>query len=122
LPEDETALATLCRELQDRFGPMPQAVQRLVEVVGIKILARLLALERLEQRRGEVFVTFHPQTPVQPDQVLLWLQSTGLRFRFPSEHVIGIALPETAPEARFALLKKHLQQLLAGVSMLPLSP
>jgi transcription-repair coupling factor (superfamily II helicase) len=115
--EDETALTALCRELQDRFGPMPQAVQRLVAVVEIKSLARPLALERLEQRRGEVLLTFHPQTPVQPDQLLQWLQSTGLRFRFPSEHVIGIALPETAAEARFALLKKHLQQLLAGVSM-----
>jgi transcription-repair coupling factor (superfamily II helicase) len=115
--EDEPALAGLCQELKDRFGPMPEAVQRLLTVVEIKILARRLALERVEQRRQEVCLTFHPQTPLQPDHLLQWIQSAGIVFRFPSEQVACVVVAAEAPEARLAQLKKLLQQLLAGASM-----
>jgi transcription-repair coupling factor (superfamily II helicase) len=114
---DLAALATLCGELQDRFGPLPDMVQRLVAVVEIKTLARQLALERLEQRRDEVCLTFHPQTPVPLDQLLHWLQTAVPGFRFLSEHVVGVSMTESTSEARLALLKKHLQQLVASVSM-----
>jgi transcription-repair coupling factor (superfamily II helicase) len=115
--EDLTACARLCQEVQDRFGPMPDAVQRLGAVVEIKTLARQLAIERLEQRRDEVRLTFHPQTPVQPDQLLQWLHAVGPGFRFHAEHTVCVAIAETTSEARLAWLKKHLQQLLVGVSM-----
>jgi transcription-repair coupling factor (superfamily II helicase) len=96
---------------------MPEAVQRLVAVVDIKILARRLALERVEQRRHEVCLAFHPQTPIQPDHLLQWLHSAGMAFRFPSEQTACMVMTAEAPEARLGQLKKLLQQLLAGVSM-----
>jgi transcription-repair coupling factor (superfamily II helicase) len=115
--EDMTALDTMTQELQDRFGPLPEEVQRLLAVVEIKILARQLALERLEQRRDHVSLTFHPQTSIQPDRLLQWLQSIAPGFRFQSEHVVRIPLFASTPEARLTLLKKRLQQLLPGGSM-----
>jgi transcription-repair coupling factor (superfamily II helicase) len=92
-------------------------VQRLVAVVEIKILARRLALERVELRRGELCLTFHPHTAVTPEHVLHWLQASGTPFRFPSEQVVCVEVSAAAPEERLARLKKLLQQLLAGASM-----
>jgi transcription-repair coupling factor (superfamily II helicase) len=114
---EHTALDDLRHELQDRFGKPPEAVLQLLAVMDLKILARQLALERIEQRGTDVLLTFHPQTPVDPARLLQWLQATAPGFRFPSEHVVRIPLPKATPEARLALLKKRLQQLQGDGSM-----
>ena len=114
---EPAALEALRQEIQDRFGPPPPAVERLLLVIELKLLARQLFLERIEQRGREVLLTFHPQTPVEPHRLLQWLQTTAPRFRFHSEHVVCMPLPRTTAEARLLLLKKRLQQLYAGVSM-----
>jgi transcription-repair coupling factor (superfamily II helicase) len=114
---EPAALEALRQELQDRFGPPPPAVERLLLVIEVKLLARQLFLERIEQRGLEVLLTFHPQTPVEPHRLLQWLQTTAPRFRFHSEHVVRMPLPRSTAEARLLLLKKRLQQLHAGASM-----
>jgi transcription-repair coupling factor (superfamily II helicase) len=115
---DMAALGAMAQELRDRFGALPDAVQQLLAIVEIKILARQLALERLEQRPGAMVLTFHAQTPVQPDQLLRWLQSAAPDFRFQSEQVVRVPLPASvSAEARLAWLKKLLQELLADGSM-----
>jgi transcription-repair coupling factor (superfamily II helicase) len=115
--EDAAALEALTQELQDRFGTPPDAVTRLLAVVELKVLACQLALERIEQRDGAVWLTFHPQTPLQPDQLLQWLQSIGSAFRFQGEHAVRVPLAASTPEARLVVLKKHLQHLLTSGSI-----
>ena len=95
----------------------PPAVERLLLVIELKLLARQLLLERIEQRGLEVLLTFHPQTPVEPQRLLQWLQSSAPKFRFQSDRVVRMPLPRTTAEARLTLLKKRLQQLHVGVSM-----
>jgi len=114
---EPAALDALRQELQDRFGTPPPAVERLLLVIELKLLARQLFLERIEQRGLEVLLTFHPQTPLEPPRLLQWLQSTAPRFRFQSDRVVRMPLPRTTAEARLMLLKKRLQQLHAGASM-----
>jgi transcription-repair coupling factor (superfamily II helicase) len=114
---EPAALEALRQEIQDRFGPPPPAVERLLLVIEVKLLARQLFLERIEQRGLEVLLTFHPQTPIEPHRLLQWLQTTAPHFRFHSEHVVRMPLPRTTAEARLLLLKKRLQQLHVGVSM-----
>jgi transcription-repair coupling factor (superfamily II helicase) len=111
------ALDHLRQELQDRFGPPPPAVERLLLVIELKLRARQLFLERIEQRGMEVLLTFHPQTPVEPHRLLQWLQTTAPRFHFRSERVVCMPLPRSTAEARLVLLKKRLQELHVGVSM-----
>lgn len=114
---DVTALEALQQEIHDRFGAPPLAVSRLFVVIELKLLARQVLLERLEQRGGEVLLTFHPQTPIEPARLLQWLQTTTPKFRFQSERVVRMPLPRTTADARLALLKKRLQQLCTGASM-----
>jgi transcription-repair coupling factor (superfamily II helicase) len=89
----------------------------LLEVVECKILARQLTLERVEQQRDAVLLSFHPQASIDSTVLLQWLQSAVPDFRFQSERVIRLSLGGDTPQVRLALLKKHLQQLRRSASI-----
>jgi transcription-repair coupling factor (superfamily II helicase) len=115
--ESDETLAVLRRELRDRFGALPAAVERLFEVVACKLLARRLALERIDYQRGAIRLTFHAQTPVGSADLLCWLGAHAPGYQFQSDRVVRCPLPGATPEARLQGLKKLLQQLWASVSM-----
>ncbi|HEU4440134.1 MAG TPA: transcription-repair coupling factor, partial [Methylomirabilota bacterium] len=57
-------------ELADRFGPLPEAVEALLGVVGLRVAARPLGIERIEAGGGRAVLTFAASTPVTPSRVL----------------------------------------------------
>ncbi len=111
---NSAALQALRNEIQDRFGVLPEATRQLLEVLEIKILARQLALERIEQRGRDICLAFHASTPLAPERLLPWLESDNPGFRFQSERVVCIPEPAGAPAERLQRLKSSLQRLLAG--------
>jgi len=115
--EDDGALEALRQEIRDRFGPLPLPVTHLLAVVELKILARHLALERIESKPHAALLTFHPQTPVDAAVLLRWLEATETLFQFQSDHVVRLPLKGSAAEARLTFLKKHLQRLRASASL-----
>src|SRR4029453_11403506 len=52
-------------ELADRFGPLPESVEALLDVVGLRVAARSLGVERIEAGGGRAGLTFaaSPQVP-----------------------------------------------------------
>ena len=108
------ALRELRNEIQDRFGVLPEVTQQLLAVLDIRILARQLALECIEQRGSEVLLAFHASTPLGPERLLPWLQSDHPGFRFESEHVVCIPEAPGAPAERLMRLKGSLQRLLVS--------
>jgi transcription-repair coupling factor (superfamily II helicase) len=115
--ENEGDLKALQQEMRDRFGPLPVSVTQLFAIVALKILARQLALERIETKQRSAFLTFHPQTPVDSAVLLRWLEATETLFQFQSDHVVRLPLKGPDVEARLTFLKKHLQRLQASVSL-----
>jgi transcription-repair coupling factor (superfamily II helicase) len=115
--ESDAMLAVLRQELRDRFGALPVSVERLLEVVTCKLLARRVALERVDSRRGTVRLTFHAQTPVRSEALLQWLEATVPSYQFQSERIVQFPLTGATPAARLQELKKHLQQLQPSASM-----
>ena len=115
--EDDRALDRLQQEIRDRFGPLPAPVIHLLAIVELKILARQLALERIESKPQAVLLTFHPETQVDSTVLLRWLEATETLFQFQSDHVIRLPLPGHRADARLAFLKKHLQRLRASASL-----
>jgi len=62
-------LALLYGETLDRFGALPEAMERLFEVMQIRVLAKTLKLEYVEVRHGIMNIRFHEQAKL-PDQGL----------------------------------------------------
>jgi transcription-repair coupling factor (superfamily II helicase) len=55
--QDARALESLRRELRDRFGPLPDAVDRLLQVAELRILAADRQVSTLETKDGRVMLT-----------------------------------------------------------------
>jgi transcription-repair coupling factor (superfamily II helicase) len=76
------------RELRDRFGPLPEAAVRLLDVVALRLDAKALRLERLEVRGGHALLTFASSTPVPPQRIVDLLRIHGRRLRTVREFVL----------------------------------
>jgi transcription-repair coupling factor (superfamily II helicase) len=83
----------LRRELRDRFGPLPEATSRLLDVVALRLEARALRLERLEVRAGRALLTFARSTPVRPERLIELLRRHGRRLRTVRECVLEAVIP-----------------------------
>ena len=58
------------RELEDRFGPLPRAVEHLLEYAVLKALCEKLLVASVERHGEQVAIKFHVQTPLRPEQVV----------------------------------------------------
>ena len=56
-----TDLASLRRELRDRFGPLPAPVERLLEVADLRLVAAAHGVSSIEVTEGKVKLTRHGQ-------------------------------------------------------------
>ena len=89
-------LALLYGETLDRFGALPPAMERLFEVMQIRVLAKALKLEYVELRHGLVNIRFHEQAKL-PDQGLRQLMDVwkgSLEFLSPRAFRVTMAQQE----------------------------
>jgi transcription-repair coupling factor (superfamily II helicase) len=63
--EDERE--ALRRELADRFGPPPPAIDNLLDYAVLKSLCERLQISSVDRRANEAAIKFHPTTSVSPE-------------------------------------------------------
>lgn len=78
-------------ELQDRFGPLPSAVEHLLSALDLKAKARSLRIKEIDARRDLVRIAFGPAPPVAPERIMGLLHAMGGELRY---------LPDDALELR----------------------
>ncbi|MCI0547991.1 MAG: transcription-repair coupling factor [Candidatus Rokubacteria bacterium] len=101
----DAELQAMREELIDRFGPAPPAVEALLDIVGIRAVARRLELERLEARGGRAALTFRPSTPVRPERILDAIRRSKGRLTMRKEYTMDAQIPERPwPAVRDAVL------------------
>ncbi|MGB9604668.1 MAG: TRCF domain-containing protein, partial [Bryobacteraceae bacterium] len=105
-------VAAIRAELEDRYGPLPDAVHWLLEYSLLKGMARKLGIEAIERSHGRLRVRFHRESPVDPARLAAIVQRVpGVRFtpagvlELPLD---GLHDPATVLEG----LKRHLGELL----------
>ncbi len=54
------------KELEDRYGAVPEAVRNLLEYSGLKTTAEQLGIEAIDRRHTQLNVKFHPETHIEP--------------------------------------------------------
>jgi transcription-repair coupling factor (superfamily II helicase) len=93
-------------ELADRFGPLPESVEALLDVVGLRVTARALGVERIEAGGGRAVLTFAASTQVTPQRVLKAIAASRGALALRKEYTVDARIPaEPWPAVRDALAK-----------------
>jgi transcription-repair coupling factor (superfamily II helicase) len=101
----DAELAELRAELADRFGPLPEPAQQLIDVVRIRIAARALGIERVESGEGSAVITFAPSTPVEPSALIKAIHASRGRLKMRREFTVEAAVARGGwPAVRDSLL------------------
>lgn len=77
-------LALLNGEIQDRYGPLPEPVERLFEVMQIRILAKSLRLASLHVKDGAAMLAFDPKAALPEGGIRSLMDRYRGRFKLVS--------------------------------------
>ncbi len=107
-------LALLHGEIQDRYGALPEPVERLFEVMQVRLLAQALRLAQVEVKPGPppaAVVTFDPKAAVPEAGVRKIMDRYQRRFRLRSPLSFEVQMPQPDWASVFPELTAALQTL-----------
>jgi transcription-repair coupling factor (superfamily II helicase) len=79
--ETEEDAQRIQEELEDRYGPVPEAVVNLLRFSLLKSLAKRAGIEAIDRRAGALNVKFHQQSKIDPHRLLEIVNTTtGAQF------------------------------------------
>jgi len=107
-------LALLHGEIQDRYGALPDPVERLFEVMQVRVLAQTLRLAQVEVKPGPpaaVALTFDPKAPLPEAGIRKVMDRYQRRFRLRSPLSFEIQMPQPDWGSVFPELTAALQTL-----------
>jgi transcription-repair coupling factor (superfamily II helicase) len=85
---DDAEIDELRAELADRYGPLPEPAQRLLDIVRIRVAARALGIEKVEAGEGRALITFAASTSVDPSRLVAAVQASRGRLKFKREYTL----------------------------------
>ncbi len=99
-------------ELRDRYGPLPEPVEKLLSLIDIRILCRRIHVSELKTREGVARLIIESSTPLDPEKAA---RLADKNMTFLSESRLGIRLPGKGWRHDIEFLKASLEKLLATV-------
>ncbi|MFO0705912.1 MAG: transcription-repair coupling factor [Nitrospira sp.] len=104
-------LALLHGEIQDRYGPPPDPVERLLEVMQLRVHAKLLRLASIEVSHDSAVVTLGPKASIPEAAVHRMMDRLKKRLRFLSPLSFEMKMPHEDWGSIFSELNTTLQSL-----------
>ncbi len=105
-------LALLHGETQDRYGPLPPPVERLYEVMQVKLLAKTLKLESVEIQGTLIVIAFHEQAKL-PEEGVQWLLD---RCHDAIQFLSPLSFQREMPSEEWDVLYPELNTILQGLN------
>jgi transcription-repair coupling factor (superfamily II helicase) len=104
-------LALMHGEVQDRYGDPPEPVERLFEVMQIRLLAKQLRLQSVVAQPDAVVITFDPKAKIPEAAVHRLMDHHKKRLRFLSPLSFELRMPHEDWGSTFQELNATLQTL-----------
>ena len=89
-------LESLYRELEDRFGPVPEEASSLLALAEIRVLCKKLSIATLRERKGFVTVEFSKVSKISVDRLLRLMKESGQKIKL-DPHRPNILMIATGP-------------------------
>ena len=107
-PDDVEAFAA---ELIDRFGPLPDATEQLLQLVRIKQLCRKAGVAKVEAGPKGVLLAFHDNRFARPERLVGYIAEHGQTMRVRSDHRLVISGETKTPIERLKRVQTLVQDL-----------
>ena len=108
----EDGISALKEELIDRFGDIPELLNNLFRIAGLKLLLKKLKITELSQKGDYLYITFSNDTAVAPQRLLQLVKKNPKRFKLTPDSKFIVLVEkgkEIWEEARYIL-----QQMITG--------
>ncbi len=88
---EEDDRESFAAELIDRFGPLPDEVENLLQIVEIKQLCFKAGIDRIEAGPKGAVIGFYKDSPPNPDAVFRWMNEKGGAVKLrPDQKIVAI--------------------------------
>ena len=110
----ENELDTICSELEDRFGPLPDEVESLVSLAEIRVLCGKLHITSMMEHDGRIEVTFGRLSIINPEKCVRLIQESGGRIRLSKDKANKLIITTNVVDLKekSAFLRDKLMRLL----------
>ena len=110
----EEQVEELRGELLDRFGPLPESAQTLLELIHVKVRLRRLRIREARLSEDGLLLAFDAHTPVPVDRILQWAAREPDRLRLYPDNRLLIRFPSQMEGERLAAVRRILAWLEQG--------
>ena len=110
--ETESQLSDVASELEDRYGPPPQAVRNLLDYASLKLLCMRVGVNAIDRKRDAVTFKFRQNAAVDPEHLARFV-SGQKGAQFTPDGMLKFVLKATAAEEVLRAMRTVLEQLAA---------
>ncbi len=90
---EENDIDSFAAEMIDRFGPLPEEVENLLDIVTIKQLCRTAGVDRVEAGPKGAVIGFYNDTPPNPQKLIAWMGSKGASLKLrPDQKIVAVRI------------------------------
>ena len=109
--ETHDAIEAFAAELTDRFGPLPEEVRHLLDVVEIKGLCRQAGIEQIDAGPKGAVIAFRNKTFANPEGLIAFIREEGARVKLQPDHRLIYYANWATPEDRLQGTRELLKRL-----------
>ena len=109
--ESHEAIEAFAAELIDRFGPLPQEVRHLLDIVEIKGLCRQAGIEQIDAGPKGAVIAFRNKSFANPEGLIEFIRKEGKQVKLQPDHRLIYYANWETPEERLAGARDLLKRL-----------
>ena len=109
--ETHDTIEAFAAELIDRFGPLPEEVRHLLDVVEIKGLCRQAGIEQIDAGPKGAVIAFRNKTFANPEGLIAFIREEGARVKLQPDHRLIYYANWATPEDRLQGTRELLKRL-----------
>jgi transcription-repair coupling factor (superfamily II helicase) len=114
--DTSSEIDAVAAEIVDRFGPMPDEVKTLLEIVQIKALCRAANVAKIEAGAKGAVIAFRDNKFENPDGLIAWIGKEGPTVRVRPDQSIVVLRGWDRLDARLKGAKRLLETLVSLAS------
>ena len=109
---DEKAIADLRAEMEDRYGPLPDATVFLLEAAALRVECERMGIAQIDRKRGELQIRFTESAQVDPQHLMRLVARNAKRgAQFTPQGVLKYPLAATRPDDVLLEIRELLSKL-----------